>query len=149
MDLVGQVALVEELETTTLYAGYLIRIRIKNIEEHLPKYILYALQSPQVRGVIELTARSTSGVNNINSKELQSLSFLLPDIKEQKQIVHQVETLFKLADKVEQQYQVAKQRTDKLTQSILAKAFRGELVPQDPNDEPASELLKRIKESRA
>jgi len=37
---------------------------------------------------------------------------------------------------------------DKLTQSILAKAFRGELVPQDPNDEPASELLKRIQEER-
>jgi len=36
---------------------------------------------------------------------------------------------------------------DKLTQSILAKAFRGELVPQDPNDEPASELLKRIQET--
>ena len=37
---------------------------------------------------------------------------------------------------------------DRLTQSILAKAFRGELVPQNPNDEPASELLKRIKEDR-
>jgi type I restriction enzyme S subunit len=73
----------------------------------------------------------------------------IPSPKEQKQIVQQVETLFNQADKVEQQYQAAKQRTDKLTQSILAKAFRGELVPQDPHDEPASELLKRIKKSRA
>lgn len=40
-------------------------------------------------------------------------------------------------------------RIDRLTQSILAKAFRGELVPQDPNDEPASVLLERIKAQRA
>ena len=45
-------------------------------------------------------------------------------------------------------YQSANTQVDKLTQSILAKAFRGELVPQDPNDEPASELLKRIREER-
>ncbi len=81
--------------------------------------------------------------------EWLSMHVALPPIEEQEEIVRRVESLFNLADKVEQQYQTAKQRTDKLTQSILAKAFRGELVPQDPNDEPASELLKRIKESRA
>jgi len=85
----------------------------------------------------------------INQKGLSTIPVPVPPIEEQKQIVRQIEALFKLAYKVEQQYQAAKQRTDKLTQSILAKAFRGELVPQDPNDEPASELLKRIKESRA
>jgi type I restriction enzyme, S subunit len=51
--------------------------------------------------------------------------------------------------RVEARYQKAKAVVDKLTQSILAKAFRGELVPQDPNDEPASELLERIREERA
>ena len=55
-----------------------------------------------------------------------------------------MEELFALADKIEARYKKAKEHVDKLTQSILAKAFRGELVPQDPNDEPASELLKRI-----
>jgi type I restriction enzyme, S subunit len=49
---------------------------------------------------------------------------------------------------IEKRYQKAKAHVDKLTQSILAKAFRGELVPQDPNDEPASGLLKRIREER-
>ena len=56
-----------------------------------------------------------------------------------------MEELFALADQIEARYQKAKAQVDKLTQSILAKAFRGELVPQDPNDEPASELLNRIK----
>jgi hypothetical protein len=52
-------------------------------------------------------------------------------------------------DEIEARYEKAKRHVDHLTQSILAKAFRGELVPQDPNDEPASELLKRIQAERA
>jgi len=55
----------------------------------------------------------------------------------------------KIRDKVEQCYQKAQTQVDKLTQSLLAKAFRGELVPQDPGDEPASVLLERIKQERA
>ena len=53
--------------------------------------------------------------------------------------------MFALADQIEARYMKAKAYVDKLTQSILAKAFRGELVPQDQNDEPASVLLERIK----
>jgi type I restriction enzyme S subunit len=82
----------------------------------------------------------------INQKGLSTIPVPVPPKLEQIEIVQRVDRLFKLADKVEKQHQAAKQRTNRLTQSILAKAFRGELVPQDPNDEPASELLKRIKE---
>ena len=80
--------------------------------------------------------------------EWLSLYVALPPLEEQTEIVRRVESLFAQADKVESQYKAAKTRLDKLTQSILAKAFRGELVPQDPNDEPASELLKRIQTER-
>ena len=69
--------------------------------------------------------------------------------EEQKKIVRQVDRLFALADKLEAHYQKAKSRIDKLSQSVLAKAFRGELVPQDPNDEPAEKLLERIMEEKA
>ena len=55
----------------------------------------------------------------------------------------------KIRDEVEQCYQKAQTQVDKLTQSLLAKAFRGELVPQDPRDEPASVLLEQIKQERA
>jgi type I restriction enzyme S subunit len=55
----------------------------------------------------------------------------------------------KIRDEVEQCYQKAQTQVDKLTQSLLARAFRGELVPQDPRDEPASVLLERIKQARA
>lgn len=60
-----------------------------------------------------------------------------------------MEALFKVADQIEDRHKKAKAYVDKLTQSILAKAFRGELMPQDPNDEPASVLLERIREERA
>jgi type I restriction enzyme, S subunit len=53
---------------------------------------------------------------------------------EQQEIVRRVESFFTLADQLEARYLKAKAHVDKLTQSILAKAFRGELVPQDPND---------------
>jgi type I restriction enzyme S subunit len=59
-----------------------------------------------------------------------------------------VEGLFELADQIEARYAKAKAHVGKLTQSILAKAFRGELVPQDPSDEPASVLLERIKQTK-
>ena len=73
----------------------------------------------------------------------------LPPYAEQAEIVRRVEALFKLADDIEKRYEKARGHVDKLTQSILAKAFRGELVPQDPGDEPASELLKRIRQEKA
>jgi type I restriction enzyme, S subunit len=69
-------------------------------------------------------------------------------MEEQKEIVRRIESLFKLADNIEQQYQQAETNLETLNQSILAKAFRGELVPQDPNDEPASVLLERIRAER-
>jgi type I restriction enzyme S subunit len=66
-------------------------------------------------------------------------------LEEQKEIVSRVEKLLSTADEIEARYKKAKEYVDKLSQSILAKAFRGELVPQDPNDEPAEKLLERIK----
>ena len=60
-----------------------------------------------------------------------------------------MEELFAFADTIEQKAAAALDRVDNLTQSILAKAFRGELVPQNPDDEPAEALLQRIQQQRA
>jgi len=93
----------------------------------------------------------TDGVSqsNINAKKLGKFEVPFCSSEEQQEIVRRVEALFKVADQIEERYKKARTYVDKLTQSILAKAFRGELVPQDPNDEPASELVKRIKEEKA
>ena len=148
VELVGKSAVVGAREEGLLFAGYLIRVRLNN-EKANPDYVNFWLKSPEVRRSIELTARSTSGVNNINSEEIRSLTFTMPPLDEQTEIVRRIEQLFAFADQLEAKVAAAKTRIDHLTQSILAKAFRGELVPQDPDDEPASVLLERIKAQRA
>ncbi len=84
----------------------------------------------------------------INQKQLSEIPTPVPPAAEQTEIVRLVEQYFALADTLEKNLANAKQWVDNLTQSILAKAFRGELVPQDPNDEPADKLLARIKAAR-
>ncbi|MBD9355226.1 restriction endonuclease subunit S [Methylomonas albis] len=80
----------------------------------------------------------------INLEDLRTLPVAIPKLDEQIEIVRRVESLFAYADRLEARYQAARTQVEKLTPALLAKAFRGELVPQDPNDEPASELLARI-----
>ena len=147
VSLVGRSAVVRETEKDFAYAGYLIRLR-PNRTKIDSDFLNLTLTSFDVRLQIELEARSTSGVNNINSEEVRALRFDLPPLSEQKEVVRRVEELFALADQIEARYAKAKAYIDKLTQSILVKAFRGELVPQDPNDEPASVLLQRIRQER-
>lgn len=87
----------------------------------------------------------TTGRAKLTQGALMALPIGVPSADEQTEIVRRVEQLFAFADQLEAKVATAKQRIDTLTQSILAKAFRGELVPQDPNDEPASVLLERIR----
>lgn len=110
-------------------------------------YIALLLQSP---GGFKCLAEKVRGVaqKGINLADVKRFVTPLPSLEEQKEIVRRVESLFALADVVEKQYLEAKQRTDRLTQSVLAKALRGELVLQDPNDESAAKLLERIQAER-
>ncbi|MCM2319540.1 MAG: restriction endonuclease subunit S [Pseudomonas sp.] len=85
---------------------------------------------------------------NLSPKDLALFTIGLPPLQEQTEIVRRVEQLFAFADQLEAKVNEARTRIDRLTQSILAKAFRGELVPQDPADEPASVLLERIQAQR-
>ncbi len=98
----------------------------------------------------EETRRVGSGNNQkaLNKSAVQHLHFPCPPYEEQKEIVRLVDQYFAFADTIEALVKKAQARVDKLTQSILAKAFRGELVPQDPNDEPADKLLERIATAR-
>src|SRR5262249_1861566 len=84
----------------------------------------------------------------INLEDLRLLPVTVPSLPEQQEIVRRFEAFSKLFDQFEARYQEAKAHVDKLQQSILDKAFRGELVLQDPHDEPASALLERIKAER-
>ena len=85
---------------------------------------------------------------HFNVGSMKETPLLLPSLKEQAEIVCRVEALFALAGNVQVQYDAAKARFEKLTPALLAKAFRGELVPQDPSDEPAEKLLERLRASQ-
>lgn len=143
VELLGRTTLVTEGEKGFAYAGYLMRLRADTTRV-MPAYLNLCLRSQECRDQIEMPARSTSGVNNINSQEVRNLAVMIPSLPVQHEIIRRVDALFALADSIEKQAAAGTARVEKLTQAILAKAFRGELVPQDPNEEPASILLDRI-----
>jgi len=108
-----------------------------------PDYLYVVLRSQAF--VNHLGAvQNGSSIPHISGGQILSFQLSLPTTEEQTEIVRRVETLFAFADRLEARLQTAQTATERLTPSLLAKAFRGELVPQDPNDEPASELLKRL-----
>ncbi|NJO31140.1 MAG: restriction endonuclease subunit S [Richelia sp. SL_2_1] len=80
--------------------------------------------------------------------EVKAFHITLPPLEEQKKIVQKIKLFLEYLAHIEKQYKMTEGQLDSLNQSILAKAFRGELVPQNPNDEPASILLERIRAER-
>jgi type I restriction enzyme S subunit len=113
-----------------------------------PEYICWFLRAEPTQKRMQLAVKGVA-VRGINIGDVRALQVPVPPIQEQREIVQRVERLFKVADQIEKRYEKAKAFVDKLPQAILAKAFRGELVPQDPADEPASVLLERIQAERA
>ncbi|MDN5309794.1 MAG: type restriction enzyme subunit [Methanolobus sp.] len=150
-DLVGKTAIYKG-EKTAIFAGYLIRIN------QLPTlvsadYLNYYLNSPAAK--LHGNSVRTDGVNqsNINGEKLRNYPFPFCSLPEQQEIVRRVDALFAFADSIEARVAAAKEKTERLRQSILAKAFSGELVPteaelarQEGRDyESAEVLLERIK----
>lgn len=145
--LVGRTALVSKREAGFLYAGYLIRLR-PDAAQASPGYLSLFLASPVSRTRIELTARSTTGVNNINAEEIRAFPVDLPSLDEQYEIVRRVDGLLAMAMRLDDRVSSAQTIVKRTTPSALNKAFLGELVPQDPSDAPASELLTKLKEAQ-
>ena len=142
----GRCALVSRKENGWLCGTGSLYIRPKSCAH--PEFLFLILRNGETKTFLESESKGTT-MNNLNLEILQRVPVPLPPLPEQQEIVQRVEALFTLADQIEARYMKAKAYVDKLTQSILAKAFRGELVPQDPNDEPASVLLERIRAKRA
>jgi type I restriction enzyme S subunit len=141
---VGRGGLVEDEPDAVAFPDTLIRLRTRN-DLINQRFLREVWRSRIIREQIESSAHTTAGIWKISQKDIGRFILPLPELAEQEEIVRRVEALFKTADELEARYLKAKAHVDMLTQSILAKAFRGELVPQDPSDEPASLLLERIR----
>lgn len=144
-ELVGKTALFAG-DREAIYAGYLVRVRCG--ERLLPSYLTYCLNSPLGRDYCWQVKTDGVSQSNVNATKLAAFEFILPTAAEQAEIVRRIDHAFAWLDKIATEHARAEHLLPKLDQAILAKAFRGELVPQDPNDEPASVLLARIRGER-
>ncbi len=130
--------------------------RISVHEEISGDYIELYLRSRGVQRRLEAAMRGVA-VRGVNIGDVRALQVVVPPVEEQHEIVRRVEALFNLADTIEKRVAAATTRAEKLSQSILAKAFRGELVPTEVelarregrDYEPASVLLDRLRAERA
>ena len=106
-------------------------------------FLFYALSSTTIYELLRQAA-SGSTVKNLNSDTVKQLYFPLPPLVEQKRIVAQIESLLKFVDEIDKESETLEKSIKLAKQKVLDLAIRGKLVPQNPEDEPASELMKRI-----
>jgi len=122
-------------------------LKMCNLEGVMNTYLSMWLRSPVAQEFIQQTILSAAQ-GKLALGRVEVFPLPLPPIEEQKEIVRKVEELFHFADSIEARYQKAKAWFDKIPQAILAKAFKGQLVPQNQTDEPANVLLERIKKEK-
>ena len=141
-DLVGKCAIVPALERRYAYASFLIRIKAS--DKVLPKYLVRYINSSMARGQLFAKAKSSSGIHNINSKELGSIRIDVPTIEEQTEILKIIEPLIKKELDVKGITSNMIENIAELKKSILAKAFRGELGTNVSSEENSIELIKKM-----
>ena len=151
----GKSYLIGELSEPTVFASYLIRLRPKSI--CYPRFLALFFQTDDYWRQIEDVA-SGSAQPGVNASKLERLEFPFAPFAEQRRIVARIDALFGRTKAARDQLaKVAAldgggtreiRLLDNLEKAILAKAFRGELVSQDPNDEPAERILESIYDTR-
>ncbi|MBN9479206.1 MAG: restriction endonuclease subunit S [Bordetella sp.] len=147
VELVGKVAIWPADKPGWVYNNNILRLRFH--PSVLPRFAFRYMMSPTFRQMMSEVKSATTSVAAIYQRSLYATPFPVPPITVQEAILHQLNTAFTRADRLEAEANKALALIDRLETAILAKAFRGELVPQDPNDEPASVLLERIRARRA
>jgi type I restriction enzyme S subunit len=156
VELIGAVVLVKQDHPHLLLSDKTLRL-VPRRQAVDPQFLLCALRTPWVRQVYEKQATGTSNsMRNLSQDKIRSAPIALPPLAEQRRIVAKIEVLQAhlravrktLAGITGPTVSSVVSELDLLERSILAKAFRGELVEQDPADEPASLLLERIRADR-
>ncbi len=142
-DLVGRFVRIDSTPETVLFCDHFIRVRL--FEALASRYVRLFADTAIARKHVESNKVCSAGQNTISQGSLDGLPIPLPPLKEQEVIVANVDQCLSNSGDVESQIAANLKRSARLRQSILKRAFEGKLVPQDPNDEPASVLLERIK----
>ncbi|RGX40520.1 restriction endonuclease subunit S [Phocaeicola vulgatus] len=137
---VGKTAIYKK-EQPAIYAGYLIRIRPILI---FSDYLNTVMNSSYYRNWCYNVKTDAVNQSNINAQKLSQLMIPIPPLKEQERIVVEVAKWISLIDTIKNSKEDLQTTIKQAKSKILNLAIHGKLVPQDPNDEPAIELLKRI-----
>ena len=146
-ELVGKTAVYDGSPGPCSFASYLIRVRVNS--ECVPEFLALCLNSGMGRSWAASVASQQVGQANINGSKLAAFEFPLPSPEKQREIVAASVARFASLADLENRLVRTSSQAARLRQSILKAAFEGKLVPQDPNDEPASVLLDRIRASRS
>ena len=146
---VGKSYLVKDTPEEAIYAGYLIRTRYSN--QLCPQYLKFFMESTLYWSQLKEGTIATAQPN-CNGNTLSKMILPIPPLPEQRRIVAKIEELMPLVERYGKAQQALDQLNEslpaRLRQSILQEAIQGRLVPQDPKEEPASELLKRIRKEK-
>lgn len=146
IELVGACVLVKEASDNLYLSDKILRLDLR--DEDKP-WLLWFLRSPQGRnGLEECSTGNQLSMRNISQKALGNIELPFPDEQERREIIRRIEKAMSWLNTVDVEQRQATHLLDRLDQANLAKAFRGELVPQGKNDEPASVLLERIRLER-
>lgn len=147
--LIGRGAVVRDASTMPLsFASYLIRLRLVR-DPTLLGWLALIWDSSIVRHWIEERAATSAGQHNISLGVLEPLVVPIPPLAELEALVEAIEDQFSVIGHLEASLDAKLGNAHALRQSLLHQAFSGKLVPQDPKDEPASQLLKHIAAERA
>jgi type I restriction enzyme, S subunit len=144
-DQVGKPALWRNQIPNCCFQNTIIRLRL--LDSLNNEYFLLLFKNFYANSVFAKTA-SGVGINHLSANKFASLAAPLAPVNEQIQIVQEIDSRLSIIDQLEQTITTALQQAENLRQSILQKAFAGQLVPQDENDEPASVLLARIRAAK-
>jgi len=147
IDQIGRVALWSGQISGCVHQNHIIKARPLKLATS--KFLLYFLMSELGRKFIVRAASSTSGLHTLSISKVEGLFVPLCSGNEQAEVIAELESKLSEADQLDQTIATALQQADALRQSILKKAFHGQLEKQDKNDEPATALLERIRAEKA
>lgn len=146
-ELVGKTAVYRSQVVPCSYASYLIAVRLS--ESFIPEFAAAYVNSGFGRQWIKSVATQQVGQANVNGTKLAALAIPLPPMDEQAEIVRLLQEQGKASFEQATNVEVSLKQCAAQRKNILKAAFSGQLVPQDPNDEPVSVLLERIRAERA